>query len=158
MRLPTSLADVRGQGVDHHIEALRLALEPAGQGQVVQRRGLATGIGSPQLGRIEPDHRSLQLPLVPVDPELTARPQRVCLPLPQQAWRQPACPVALRQAEVGRHATLAPGLGRRTAAQIERQRLAVGQGCAQVECLARRTGLKAEAYISQGQWIALPRA
>ncbi|MNC13410.1 hypothetical protein D3C75_611550 [compost metagenome] len=156
VRLPTGLADIHGQGVDHHIEALLPALEPGAQGQVVQFGRLAPGIGALQLRCIEAYDGLLQLPLAPVDPELAARPQGVGMPLAQQAWRQPTRPVTLWQAQVGFDLAVAPGVGRGTTAQVQRQGLAIGQGRAQVQGMARSSGLQADAHISQGQRVALP--
>ncbi|MNM77803.1 hypothetical protein D3C81_896700 [compost metagenome] len=78
---PSGLADIHGQGIDHHVKTLFVALEPGGQRQVVQGGGLALGIGPFKLGSIEPDHRLLQLAFAPIDPELAPRTQRLGMPL-----------------------------------------------------------------------------
>ncbi|MNH02291.1 hypothetical protein D3C79_615260 [compost metagenome] len=111
-------------------------LEPGRDRQVIQCHRLALGIGAAQLRGIEADHRLLQPALAPVNPELTTGAQGLGLPLAEQAWRQPTRPVALRQAQVSLCLTIAPGLGRYPAAQVQCQRLAIRQGRTQVQRLA----------------------
>ena len=92
-----------------------------------------------------------QIPLGPFQPDLTAGAQALHLPVAGQAGRQPARPVALRQAQVQVQLRVAPGLRAQPAVPLPGHRLAIGQQHAAVQTVLLTAAGEGQIQIIQAQ-------
>ena len=147
---PARLTLTQRQVIEQHFEALLGAAEVGVQGQIPQAHRVALGIAGLDLRRMQARHRALHLATGPGQPELAAGLQAPDLPLRRQARRQPARPIALRQAQVQLELGVVPAPGWQLRAQLQGQRLAIRQQQAAVQALARRVHAQGQVDIGQG--------